>query len=247
MMFAGFFFCLYINRTQIEHFKSVNERKEKELAEVRARVAQLRLSEQTSKERVAAAEKTIQDNQYVRPEDVSQAKARLSIIQATHRWEPLRSSSESLSSAASGSAFMMAKAGSGTLEFLYDRAVVVVIDPSKIGKDSEAVKVSAFEDEAMVDFDLSLADQQRLHISALACKTRPSMKDVSQLILKSSPSSCTLNDCCMDIEKLTLRFVFEFQYLVFPITPRLHEHGGGQVQVRNYDQQDPERRESVLD
>ncbi|KAF9323904.1 hypothetical protein BGZ91_003274 [Linnemannia elongata] len=76
----------------------------------------------------------------------------------------------------------MAKAGSGTLEFLYDRAVVVVIDPSKIGKDSEAVKVSAFEDEAMVDFDLSLADQQRLHISALACKTRPSMKDYFPLL-----------------------------------------------------------------
>ncbi|KAK3838333.1 MAG: Spc7 kinetochore protein-domain-containing protein [Linnemannia elongata] len=168
--------------TQIEHFKSVNERKEKELAEVRARVAQLRLSEQTSKERVAAAEKTIQDNQYVRPEDVSQAKDRLNIIQATHRWEPLRSSSESFSSAASGSAFMVAKAGSSTLEFVYDKAVVVVIDPSKIGKDSEAVKVSAFEEEAMVDFDLSLADQQRLHISALACKTRPSMKDYFPLL-----------------------------------------------------------------
>ncbi|KAF9548269.1 hypothetical protein EC957_007038, partial [Mortierella hygrophila] len=168
--------------TQIEHFKSVNERKEKELAEVRARVAQLRLSEQTSKERVAAAEKTIQDNQYVRPEDVSQAKDRLSIIQATHRWEPLRSSSESFSSVAGGSAFMVAKAGSNTLEFVYDKAVVVVIDPSKIGKDLEAVKVSAFEEEAMVDFDLSLADQPRLLISALACKTRSSMKDYFPLL-----------------------------------------------------------------
>lgn len=196
MMFTGILY-ICINRTQIEHFKSVNERKEKELAEVRARVAQLRLSEQTSKERVAAAEKTIQDNQYVRPEDVSQAKDRLSIIQATHRWEPLRSSSELFSSTASGSAFMVAKAGSSTLEFVYDKAVVVVIDPSKIGKDSEAVKVSAFEEEAMVDFDLSLADQQRLHISALACKTRPSMKDVSLFILEGWSSCYILHDCYM--------------------------------------------------
>lgn len=218
----------------------MNERKEKELAEVRARVAQLRLSEQTSKERVAAAEKTIQDNQYVRPEDVSQAKDRLSIIQAIHRWEPLRSSSEPFSPAASGSAFMVAKAGSSTLEFVYDKVVVVVIDPTKVGKDSEAVKVSAFEEEAMVDFDLSLADQQRLHISALACKTRPSMKDVSQPILKGSSSSCILHDCCMNVVKLTIRFAFDINRLVFPITPRLHEHGSGQVQVRNDDQQDPE-------
>ncbi|KAF8939218.1 hypothetical protein BGZ47_008255 [Haplosporangium gracile] len=167
--------------TQIEHFKSVNENKEKELAEVRVRVAQLRLSEQTSRERVTAAEKTIQENQYVRPEDVSRAKDRLSVIQATHKWEPLRSPQESSSSAANGSAFMVAKAGSSTLEFVYDRAVVVVIDPSRIGKDSEAVKVSVFEEE-VVDFDLSLADQQRLHISALAFKMRPSMKDYFPLL-----------------------------------------------------------------
>ncbi|KAF9120861.1 hypothetical protein BGW39_011035 [Mortierella sp. 14UC] len=175
--------------TQIEHFKSVNERKEKELAEVRARVAQLRLSEQTSKARVASAEKTIQDNRYVRPEDLSQAKDRLSIIQATHRWEPCRSptastSSSSSSSSVSGSAFMVAKAVSadGTLEFVYDKALVVAIEPSKIGKDPAAVRVSAFEDESVVDFDLSLVDQQRLHISALARKARPSMKEYFPLL-----------------------------------------------------------------
>ncbi|KAG0267916.1 hypothetical protein BGZ95_002709 [Linnemannia exigua] len=172
--------------TQIEHFKSINERKEKELAEIRARVAQLRLSEQTSKARVATAEKTIQDNQYVRPEDLSQAKDRLSIIQATHRWEPRRSPTTSTpsSSSASGSAFMVAKAVSanGTLEFVYDKTVVVAIEPSKIGKDPAAVKVSAFEEEPVVDFDLSLVDRQLLHISALTKKTRPAMKEYFPLL-----------------------------------------------------------------
>ncbi|KAF9912873.1 hypothetical protein EC991_007485 [Linnemannia zychae] len=176
--------------TQIEHFKSVNERKEKELAEVQARVAQLRLSEQASKARVTTAEKTIQDNQYVRPEDLSQAKDRLSIIQATHRWEPRRSStaptssSSSSSSSVSGSGFMSVKAVSadGTLEFVYDKSIVVAIEPAKIGKDPSAVKVSAFEDESVVEFDLSLVDQQRLHISALAKKARPSMKEYFPLL-----------------------------------------------------------------
>ncbi|KAK3842953.1 MAG: Spc7 kinetochore protein-domain-containing protein [Linnemannia gamsii] len=173
--------------TQIEHFKSINERKEKELAEIRARVAQLRLSEQSSKARVATAEKTIQDNQYVRPEDLSQAKDRLSIIQATHRWEPRRlptTSTPSSLSSASGSAFMVAKAVSadGTLEFVYDKTVVVAIEPSKIGKDLAAVKVSAFEEEPVVDFDLTLADRQLLHISALTKKARPAMKEYFPLL-----------------------------------------------------------------
>ncbi|KAG0372846.1 hypothetical protein BGX24_012501 [Mortierella sp. AD032] len=173
--------------TQIEHFKSINERKEKELAEIRARVAQLRLSEQSSKARVATAEKTIQDNQYVRPEDLSQAKDRLSIIQATHRWEPRRSpttSTPSSLSSASGSAFMVAKAVSadGTLEFVYDKTVIVAIEPSKIGKDLAAVKVSAFEEEPVVDFDLTLADRQLLHISALTKKARPAMKEYFPLL-----------------------------------------------------------------
>ena len=173
------------SRTQIEHFKSVNERKEMELAEVQARVAQLRLSEQTSKARIETAEKTIQDNQYVRPEDVSQAKDRLSIIQAIHRWEPLRSpSGSSSSSSVSGPAgLMMAKTGSNgsTLEFVYDKAVVVRIEPSKIGKDPAAVKVSEFEEDSIMDFDLTLKDQQRLCISALTGKTRPPMKEVSSI------------------------------------------------------------------
>lgn len=128
-----------------------------------------------------AAEKTIQDNQYVRPEDVSQAKDRLSIIQATHRWEPLRSPIKSSSAGNGVSAFMVTDAGStgsGILEFVYDKAVVVAIDPSKIGKDTEAVKVSGFDKEGITEFSLSLADQQRLHISALTGKTRPLMKDV---------------------------------------------------------------------
>ncbi|KAG0283661.1 hypothetical protein BGZ96_011954 [Linnemannia gamsii] len=171
--------------TQIEHFKSVNERKEKELAEVRARVAQLRLAEQTSKERVVAAEKTIQDNQYVRLEDVSQAKDRLSIIQATHRWEPLRPPNRPSSAGNRFSAFMVAEAesaGGGTLEFVYDKNVVVAIDRSKIGKDTAAVKVSGFAKEGMTEFALSLADQQRLHISALTGKTRPPMKDFFPLL-----------------------------------------------------------------
>jgi hypothetical protein len=69
-------------------------------------------------------------------------------------------------------------AGSGVLEFVYDKAVIVAIDPSKIGKDGAAVQVSGFDEERMTDFDLSLADQQRLRISALTGKTRPPMKDV---------------------------------------------------------------------
>ncbi|KAF9099063.1 hypothetical protein BGX29_007300 [Mortierella sp. GBA35] len=197
--------------TQIEHFKSVNERKEKELAEVRARVAQLRLSEQTSKARIATAEKTIQDNQYVRPEDVSQAKDRLSIIQAIHRWEPLRSRTGSGSGSANGSssfALVKAAATGSKLEFVYDKSVVVTIEPAKIGKEPAAVKVTEFEEEAMMNFDLSLTDQKRLHISALARRTRPPMKeyfallrDYTTMVAAKYKTGTTINKILSDVNQ----------------------------------------------
>ncbi|KAI1319222.1 hypothetical protein EDD11_004616 [Mortierella claussenii] len=150
---------------QIEHYESVKAKKSKELAEIRARVEQLRLTERGAKARIAEAEKTIQQHQYVRNEDLSRAKDVLSIIHATHRWEPIQP-------IAGTSAGLQRKGNSPTLEFVYDKTLKVSIDMANIGKDPDAVQVSEFTEENMIDFDLSLTERPRLAISALASRKR---------------------------------------------------------------------------
>ncbi|KAF9996249.1 hypothetical protein BGZ79_010003 [Entomortierella chlamydospora] len=162
---------------QIEHYESIKAKKAKELAEIRARVEQLSLVEKATKGRISEAEKTIQKHQYVRTEDLSRAKDILSIIQATHRWEPLRSSAS-----ASNSLTTTPQRGDKPLEFVYDKTLKVSIDVAKIGKDPSAVQLSEFEEENMMDFDLSLVDRQRLTISALAPKKRKPVKEYLGLL-----------------------------------------------------------------
>ncbi|KAF9199089.1 hypothetical protein BGZ49_010848 [Haplosporangium sp. Z 27] len=136
---------------QIEHYESVKAKKAKELAEIRARVEQLSLAERTAKGRISEAEKTIQQHQYIRTEDLSRAKDILSIIQATHHWEPIRSASSATNSLAAST-----PRGNKPLEFVYDKTLKVSIDVAKIGKDPNAVQLSEFEEENMMDFSLSL-------------------------------------------------------------------------------------------
>ncbi|KAF9348452.1 hypothetical protein BGX26_000154 [Mortierella sp. AD094] len=162
---------------QIEHYESIKAKKAKELAEVRARVEQLSLAEKAAKARISEAEKTIQKHQYVRTEDLSRARDVLSIIQATHHWEPIRSSPS-----ATNSLTTTLQRGDKPLEFVYDKTLRVSIDVAKIGKDPSAVQLSEFEEENMMDFDLSLVDRQRLTISALAPRKRRPVKEYLGLL-----------------------------------------------------------------
>ncbi|KAF9950221.1 hypothetical protein BGZ72_008090 [Mortierella alpina] len=154
---------------QIDHYNLVREKREKELAELRARVEQLKLKEQASKKRIADAEKTIQDYQYIRPEDLAKSKQLLSIVQATHRWEPVKR----ISSLATGG---------GVLEFVYDKTLRVLIDMPKVGKVANAVLVSEYEgSESVMDFDLSLKES-RLSVSALTSRKRRPIKEYLGLL-----------------------------------------------------------------
>jgi len=144
----------------------VREKREKELAELRARVEQLKLKEQATKKRITIAEKTIQDYQYVRPEDLAKAKQMLSIVQATHRWEPVKR----ISTLATGG---------GVLEFVYDKTLRVSIDVAKVGRAANAVLVSEYEGtESVMDFELSLKES-RVSVSALTSRKRRPIKEVS--------------------------------------------------------------------
>ncbi|KAF9112148.1 hypothetical protein BGX27_003919 [Mortierella sp. AM989] len=160
---------------QIEHYESVKAKKAKELAEIRARVEQLSLAERAAKARISEAEKTIQKHQYVRAEDLSRAKDVLSIIQATHHWEPIRADP-------SASLTTTLQRANKPLEFVYDKTLRVSIDVAKIGKEPSAVQLSEFDEENMMDFDLSLVERQRLTISALAPKKRKPVKEYLGLL-----------------------------------------------------------------
>ncbi|KAF9181954.1 hypothetical protein BGZ51_005097 [Haplosporangium sp. Z 767] len=165
--------------SQIDHYNMVREKKEGDLVEIRAKVEQLKLADQNIKTRIATAEKTIREYQYIRPEDLDKANDLLNIIQATHRWEPLRRNSPA------GSALLhkaMTVASNDVLELVYDRTLKVSIDLTKIGKDSDAVQVTEFEETAVLDFNLSLTDQQRPMISALAPKKRKPIKEYMNLL-----------------------------------------------------------------
>ncbi|KAI7819149.1 Spc7 kinetochore protein-domain-containing protein [Gamsiella multidivaricata] len=154
--------------SQIEHYESIKAKKAKELTDIKARVEKLQLAEQGVKTRTVAAEKTIQDNQYVRIEDLNRAKDVLSIIQATHHWEPLRP-------IVSGEALRPGKA----LEFVYDKTLKISIDIAKVGQDPRAVLVAEYKEGDTMDFDLSLMDRQRLSISALSPKKHGNFQEVS--------------------------------------------------------------------
>ncbi|KAF9964325.1 hypothetical protein BGZ70_006606 [Mortierella alpina] len=154
---------------QIDHYNLVREKREKELAELRARVEQLKMKEQATKKRITVAEKTIQDYQYVRPEDVAKAKQLLSIVQATHRWEPVKR----ISSLATGG---------GVLEFVYDKTLRVSIDVAKVGRVANAVLVSEYEGtESVMDFELSLKES-RVSVSALTSRKRRPIKEYLGLL-----------------------------------------------------------------
>ncbi|CAO3573195.1 unnamed protein product [Mortierella alpina] len=154
---------------QIDHYNLVREKREKELAELRARVEQLKLKEQATKKRITIAEKTIQDYQYVRPEELAKAKQLLSIVQATHRWEPVKRIST------------LATAG-GVLEFVYDKTLRVSIDVAKVGRAANAVLVSEYEGtESVMDFELSLK-KSRVSVSALTSRKRRPIKEYLGLL-----------------------------------------------------------------
>ncbi|KAI8603676.1 Spc7 kinetochore protein-domain-containing protein [Dissophora ornata] len=161
---------------QIEHYESVKAKKAKELAELRARVEKLKLTEQYETSRIAVAEKKIQDNQYVRMEDLGRAKDMLSIIEATHHWEPLRPSLSTSSSSSMAAAAILQPGPGRPLEFVYDRTLKVSIEFEKIGEDPNAVQVAEFESEEMVD-------RQRISaITALAPKKRKDIKEYVSLL-----------------------------------------------------------------
>ncbi|KAG0215771.1 hypothetical protein BGX28_008081 [Mortierella sp. GBA30] len=186
---------------QIDHYNLVREKKERELAEMRARVEQLKLTEQTTKRRIAEAEKTIQEYQFVRPDDLKKAKDLLSIIQATHRWETVKRI-PSLSSASEGN---------GILEFIYDKTLRVSIDRAKVGRGTNAMVVSEFEeDEPVMDLDLSLKDRKQSlpTISALMSKKRKSIKeyvgllrDYTTLIAAKYKTGTTISKILQDISQ----------------------------------------------
>ncbi|KAF9926511.1 hypothetical protein BGZ67_008079 [Mortierella alpina] len=154
---------------QIDHYNLVRDKREKDLAELRARVEQLKLKEQATKKRITEAEKTIQDYQYIRPEDLAKSKQLLSIVQATHRWEPVKR----ISSLATGG---------GVLEFVYDKTLRVTIDIAKVGKVASAVLVSEYEGtESVMDFELSLKES-RVSVSALTSRKRRPIKEYLGLL-----------------------------------------------------------------
>ncbi|KAF9432636.1 hypothetical protein BGZ76_010526 [Entomortierella beljakovae] len=159
---------------QIEYYESVKEKKAKELAEIRARVEQLSLTEKAAKARISEAEKTIQKHQYVRVEDLNRAQDTLSIIKAIHLWEPAKPINSPSTAAL--------LRGNKLLEFIYDKTLRVSIDVGKIGKEADAVQVSGIEDENEMDFDLSLVDRQRLAITALAPRKRKPVKEYLGLL-----------------------------------------------------------------
>ncbi|KAF9366073.1 hypothetical protein BGX34_006459 [Mortierella sp. NVP85] len=160
---------------QIEVRQSRKAEKAKELADLRARVQKLRQIEQAENVRITAAEKTIQDHQYARSEDLNRARDMLNIIQATHRWEPLQSASSSSSALQTGK----------PLEFVYDRTLKVAIDITKVGKTLDAVQVTEFEEsqaeENMMDIEHFSANK-RLSISALAPRKRKDIKEYASLL-----------------------------------------------------------------
>lgn len=165
---------------QIENYESIKAEKAKELAELRARVQKLRLTEQGNKTRITAAEKTIQDHQYVRTDDLNRAQDVLSIIQATHRWEPLRAASSPPSPAA-----LVLQTGK-PLEFVYDKTLKVVIDITRVGKAQDAVQVTEFEEEEVGESTMGLepfsTSWRRLSISALAPRKRKDIKEYGSLL-----------------------------------------------------------------
>ncbi|KAG0330583.1 hypothetical protein BGZ99_000054 [Dissophora globulifera] len=211
--------------SQIEHYESVKIKKAKELSELRARVEKLKFTEQSETSRIAVAEKTIQEHQYVRMEDLNRAKDVLSIVKATHLWEPLGldDNSDSASNVASTTrresapylpsnmwtaAAVAATVQAGKpLEFVYDRTIKVSIDVSKVGKETDAVQVVEYDKEDEIDVGSSQEDRQRIMaITALAPKKRKDIKeyigllrDYSKMIASKYKAGTTVSKILSDI------------------------------------------------
>ncbi|KAF8988754.1 hypothetical protein BGZ52_002153 [Haplosporangium bisporale] len=154
--------------TQLDQFRTILAKKKKEQADIAAKAEQVELTEQGLQSKIASAEKTIQEHSCTRPEDLARVKNVLATLQATHRWEPLRSNGNLFSP-------------SGALEFVHDRSLKATINVAKIGKDPNAVQLSLLEDEG-VGFGLSLAERPKLSIRALAPKSATGMKEYATLL-----------------------------------------------------------------
>ncbi|KAG0028507.1 hypothetical protein BGZ82_008411 [Podila clonocystis] len=154
--------------TQLDQFRTILAKKKKEQADIAAKAEQVEQMEQGLRSKIVSAEKTIQEHSCTRPDDVSRAKNVLATLQATHRWEPLRSNGNLFSP-------------SGALEFVHDRSLKATIDIAKLGKDPSAVQLSLLEDEG-IGFGLSLAERPKLSIRALAPKSATGMKEYAALL-----------------------------------------------------------------
>lgn len=142
--------------------------KKREEREIQGRVNQLKLVEQSIKTQVAAAQKTIEDYQYVGPQDLHRAKELLGIVQDIHLWRPLLGPTPTLES------FKQDQ----RLQFVYDQSLKVSIDMTRIGKTTDAIQLSIFaEEEGSMPFDLSLTDTPMTSTSTLSAlkpkKRRP--------------------------------------------------------------------------
>ncbi|KAF9580120.1 hypothetical protein BGW38_003357, partial [Lunasporangiospora selenospora] len=162
--------------TQLEQFKLNLAKRKKEHAEILSKVDQLKLVEKSTKTRIVAAEKTIQEHQYVRPEDLARAQQLLGLIQSTHLWETHRPMTNSLKAT---------KADPAVLEFVYDRSIKASIDVSKLGRDPKAIQVTEFEQGGAADEKnqaLMTSSRQLVSISAFMPKKRRTISEYSGLL-----------------------------------------------------------------
>ncbi|GJJ70867.1 kinetochore protein Spc7/SPC105 [Entomortierella parvispora] len=181
--------------TQLKHFKVELVNKRKEESEIQSRVNQLKMAEQAIKARVAVAEKTIEDYQYVGPEDLYRAKEMLGIVQDIHLWRPL-------GPVPTLESFQQNQ----KLQFVYDHTLKVSIDMTKMGKAPDAVQVSIIEEDPEVAFNLTLTEKQPVAISALKPKKRKSfaeyaglLKDYMTLITSAYKAGTAISKILSDI------------------------------------------------
>ncbi|KAG0344004.1 hypothetical protein BG004_004832 [Podila humilis] len=169
--------------SQLEQFRTIVVNKRKEQAEIAAKEEQTRLIEQGFVERIAVAEKTIEEHSFAKPEDIVKSKNALSALQAIHGWEQLGQSSLPMS-VTSATALQN---GATKLEFVHDRSLKASIDMSKVGKvdsnntDNPAIQLSLLEDEGLT-FGLSLAEGPKMSIRGTAPKALVSLKEYAGLL-----------------------------------------------------------------
>ncbi|KAF9159080.1 hypothetical protein DFQ26_006938 [Actinomortierella ambigua] len=133
---------------QLNLFKRKLASKTNELAELTRKVEQLRVTERTERAHIAAAGKTIKDNQYIKDSDLARAKDQLATLQAIHLWRPLPPSSppSAILSASSSTSQTLAKADR-VVRLVFDESLLVKIDLEKLlaGKRLEGVQITGYD------------------------------------------------------------------------------------------------------